>query len=373
MKKFIIASIIVFSCSLVQSQPFLNESSTFQLWQSASNDWKNSFKTETSFIGNKQNYELNYNWSNNSWVLNTRNSYTFNSSGYETTMEKWANNSYTNISKNIYENNSSGLLETHTYQQWVNNQWRNNSKYTYEYDANNNNINYINYDWDTINNVWENSSKTINAFDCNNNKTQTENFSWNGTNWENFTMSTLNYDANNKLQSIVSEVFYNSTWNYSSMQTYSYNNSGNIESVLNQNFGQNGWYNQNQYEYFYDSNLNLEELSIKKWNSTSSTFENNYRYIYTYIQGVAGIDKNENELEINVFPNPASESITLITPFVNKELTLNIIDIEGKTIASTTTNNGCFEIKIGTLKKGSYIYSIIGNSGIFKNGTFIKD
>lgn len=78
-------------------------------------------------------------------------------------------------------------------------------------------------------------------------------------------------------------------------------------------------------------------------------------------------DEN-NALEINVFPNPVSDYITIEGEGLNH---FEILDITGKVIEAVQTNKNKSSIDLSSLKSGLYVISIETDNGVIRR-VFIK-
>jgi len=80
------------------------------------------------------------------------------------------------------------------------------------------------------------------------------------------------------------------------------------------------------------------------------------------------INEFENTIPLNVFPNPASDNITISTlAFDESELLLEVKDIIGKSIIRKKIANEKFiTVDVSSLSKGIYVISLSGKSGIGK-------
>ena len=82
-----------------------------------------------------------------------------------------------------------------------------------------------------------------------------------------------------------------------------------------------------------------------------------------------------NQETINIYPNPAKETITLHSK-INLELgtTISIVDLFGKTIYSETItkNQNAVTIDLTHILEGIYFYEIHNNNNIISKGKFIK-
>jgi hypothetical protein len=71
-----------------------------------------------------------------------------------------------------------------------------------------------------------------------------------------------------------------------------------------------------------------------------------------------------------VFPNPASDNITLQTSLTN--YTVEIFDLQGRSVLAKSNLNGIIDINISSLKSGIYTVKVLSSGsdsykGISKN------
>lgn len=79
----------------------------------------------------------------------------------------------------------------------------------------------------------------------------------------------------------------------------------------------------------------------------------------------AGLKDIENENNISIYPNPASDIINLeIENSNNKNLTLDIYNILGKKLRTEKISNNQNQINVGNLNNGTYILEIKTNESI---------
>jgi PKD repeat protein len=90
---------------------------------------------------------------------------------------------------------------------------------------------------------------------------------------------------------------------------------------------------------------------------------------------VTGVGVRENlSGRLSLYPNPASESVTLILPEVMKaEGNVQILDLQGKVMFNTLVSPGTKQISLNleTIKSGIYFVSIQTSEGILQ-GKFVK-
>ena len=67
---------------------------------------------------------------------------------------------------------------------------------------------------------------------------------------------------------------------------------------------------------------------------------------------------NVNSSNINIFPNPAKTSITVIIPEILPNTSIKIFDMSGKTVKETTVSNEKTTIDVSYLAKGIYIINV---------------
>jgi hypothetical protein len=133
-------------------------------------------------------------------------------------------------------------------------------------------------------------------------------------------------------------------------------------------------------QWFYNGNIIA--------GSTSSTINANqnglYYVVVTNAAGctatsltlqVTGVGVQENlSGRLSLYPNPASESVTLILPEVMKaEGNVQILDLQGKVMFSTLVLPGTKQISLNleTIKSGIYFVSIQTSEAILQ-GKFVK-
>tara|TARA_R110002049_G_scaffold206269_1_gene376777 strand:+ start:20540 stop:21952 length:1413 start_codon:yes stop_codon:yes gene_type:complete len=91
--------------------------------------------------------------------------------------------------------------------------------------------------------------------------------------------------------------------------------------------------------------------------------------------GVEGIVSEANDFSISVFPNPSNALINFkFESTFNTALKLDIISMDGKTIASYTVENSeYFQINISTWKQGFYIAKFYTDNTLIANKKLVKN
>ncbi len=89
-----------------------------------------------------------------------------------------------------------------------------------------------------------------------------------------------------------------------------------------------------------------------------------------------GINEKKNDISMQVYPNPATESINISFNSFNSEYEVSIIDLAGRVVNSNNyTNLSGFQtinIPVNELEKGSYIITVAGNNESFTQQVIIK-
>jgi hypothetical protein len=98
--------------------------------------------------------------------------------------------------------------------------------------------------------------------------------------------------------------------------------------------------------------------------------DNNERFVLHFNQMVSSIDNEATSpISVNLFPNPASEMVYIEVKEAkrkNQQIRVELVDMNGKTVLSTTINNGK-GINISQLAPAVYQLKITT-----ENGTFVK-
>jgi len=66
-------------------------------------------------------------------------------------------------------------------------------------------------------------------------------------------------------------------------------------------------------------------------------------------------DSQNGHSEVEIYPNPAKEKVTVVYPYTGSPVTLTMVSIDGKTMKIFTLNNSETNINIQDLKPGVYI------------------
>lgn len=113
--------------------------------------------------------------------------------------------------------------------------------------------------------------------------------------------------------------------------------------------------------------------AINNTAATTAGFFDNLLVTATNIDLLATEEIIKTDLSVTAYPNPTNDLITISSNPNNKINTIAIIDIDGRTVkTSTFTMNSAIEMNIGDLPLGMYLMKITSENGthtqkIFKN------
>jgi peptidyl-prolyl cis-trans isomerase B (cyclophilin B) len=94
-----------------------------------------------------------------------------------------------------------------------------------------------------------------------------------------------------------------------------------------------------------------------------------YSAVWNFYVSGTGIETNTQAVKVNVFPNPSSGKFTFSN--LEKENTIEIIDITGRTILKTTVKNNSYNIDLSDKAKGFYFYRISDQNKKVQQGKII--
>lgn len=87
---------------------------------------------------------------------------------------------------------------------------------------------------------------------------------------------------------------------------------------------------------------------------------------------IIGIEDYQTDFEMNVFPNPVSEFITIKIGEFKENIALSILTVEGKIILNKTVDNLVTSLNMGGFSKGNYLLNVTENNKIIKTYKIIK-
>ncbi len=78
------------------------------------------------------------------------------------------------------------------------------------------------------------------------------------------------------------------------------------------------------------------------------------------------------DAKINIFPNPASQTLNINIPAINDNSNISITNIQGQGIYNVTPENGNKVIDVSSYAKGLYFLKIVSNNEIYREKVIIK-
>lgn len=110
--------------------------------------------------------------------------------------------------------------------------------------------------------------------------------------------------------------------------------------------------------FYYDSTLNMMRNFLAHFVCSDSLDCNYGPAIVNYI----GISEYSLMNNLNAYPNPASTNVTFEFGNVNEAVNISLIDLTGKTVMNTCTNQNKITLSRGDLPAGMYLVRIkVGN------------
>ncbi|HDO28030.1 MAG TPA: T9SS type A sorting domain-containing protein [Bacteroidetes bacterium] len=84
-------------------------------------------------------------------------------------------------------------------------------------------------------------------------------------------------------------------------------------------------------------------------------------------------DLNVGTIDLNVYPNPATNRIIFETTEPEKNRKVNIFDVSGKLVRQLDFNQKSLPLNLNGLPSGNYSYRIFTGNKLYNSGTFIKN
>jgi len=280
--------------------------------------------------------------------------------------------------------------------------WDVTEKKFYYYDSNGNDTLIIEQKME--NNVWKNSYKYTKTYYPSGHPHKMITQNWNNGSWVGNYEKIWSYNSNdgllsivnpdekylftrdyyNKVSSFIYKLNYGSYWENIIKDVYTYNSDSNMVTDLEYDYYSYYWELNKKYEFYYDTlikvksivlpityflendglfNINFQEnkplkgLMYKWWNNSWDLLDDSIAYYYTTLPiGISEIKLEEN---IKLYPNPATDEITIIGLNYSFESKYSIFDIEGKLIKSGFVSNKTeLSINLDGIASGIYIFTL---------------
>jgi hypothetical protein len=356
----------------------------FETWDT--NGWINDIKITRTYNSNgNMILVILEQWESGAWANYQKGILTYDSNGNEltSTVQQWDVNAWLNNERYTSTYNINNKILTYLYEVWQTSAWENSGKDTYTYDANGNVVTDLYQDWQT--NAWVNAGRDTYTYDVHGNELTDLYEQWQTSSWENSNRATFTYDANGNTLIEFYEDWQSSinsntkAWEIAQINTYTYDSNENISTVLielSQNFKATS---STKYSFTYDSNGNsltgkCENLISTNWLPQMglipifSVKENIYEvYAYSYQAHYKSFASGISEISVNrslfVFPNPATNYITVNCTSLNenKETMISVFNTQGQLLMQVPILQENQNIDISGLASGVYFLKLKNN------------
>ncbi len=356
--------------------------SQYKNWHlDASGNWRlNSRLTDFAYDanGNVLNYIIQNGDDNIGWTNFWRYTYTYdvNSNELSNKEEQWENGNWVtqaethnvyNVngqllsstglnSRTIYTYNSLGLLKTKLYQESPGGTWLNSTRYEYTYLPNDSlYASETTYIW--INYNWVGFERITNTHDTNGHIVQSLIENWEGGVWKKNLLISNTYDAEGYLTQKLIQYWNATSWENTHRSSQNYDAAHNLIYSIAQNWAAGVWRNNVQQFNSYDAKSNILNARTESWDDGNWVLSNYARF--NYLKFVSAQTPEFTPFE--VFPNPASTSITLTGTGLSRAM---IFDLQGKLVLMQTLQGQAPEtLRLGTLPSGNYILQVLSKDG----------
>jgi hypothetical protein len=376
-------------------------------WDYENNEWIGAAKQEVIYDEfGKVVQSLFYEWDAQSaihWALNRKSDYYWeeNSDTLTVTTYEWdtANQIWVNFEKSIAALNNFGYTTFGISYIWSDtiNEWQNNRKYEYFYDSNGNDTLNLRYIWNIDESQWVPEFKIEYTYEDNSNLIREEYFQWDIENskWITSGIYEAEYDENGN--PLIELYHYLNILHpeYSSMSKYEYSFDENSNllsaSEYYSDYLNTDWVGLNRIECSYNLNFTKDDLIIpfichpyysgylcgnnmltgeKEFGWNEGNWELLDESFYHYSEQASGIEKHYTEAGL-LYPNPASNQITIQLPADQMQGLLQIYNLHGSLLMQKVIT-GKDQIQIDFLDVGFYVYQItFGNEKYY--GKFVKE
>jgi hypothetical protein len=277
---------------------------------------------------------------------------------------QWVNSRQTMATYDAANNQTSWLSQT-----WNGSVWVNIEQILSTYDSKNNLTLELGQDWNGS--VWVNYAQNTYTYDARNNCTSTLTQKWDGSQWVNYGNYLSDYDANNNMLSYLVKKWEGSAWVNSLLINYTYDARNNLISYLFGKWNGSAWVNSSRLDFTYDANDFRQSSTGRYWDSTGARVIGGDSAFF-YYHTVLGInDRMVQTGNLTVYPNPASDYITIETPAGQTQGSVSIINQDGRQLLTLRITQSKTPCKISSLPVGMYLVRLTNGRTVW-TGKFIK-
>ncbi len=354
------------------------------------------------------------------WDVQTRINYSYDGQGHPVTQEMLSWNSETQTwvnnqrQDNVWDNRGQIQSETITYWDGINREWFMGSRTEYTMDNDGHELEKIVYGWNTLTSAWTPAMRSSREYDETGKLIQVTGQSWDVLTgaWINNTREDYTYDAHgnaseNKQYTWISS---STSWKLSSQYQMEYDGSGSITQSIQSNWSDEAdqLVPNNKNINTYDSFGNPEESFYYTWNQSSGSWDDAYYQQYSFNTSYSYNDlilpfsyqssslfrympvsvsfatwdkasgtyrlQNRNAFQYSdkdvssldetsvdpvlVYPNPATRWITIQAGKPFFKANIEILDVQGRVVASKPLLHTDKQIQVDQLDSGLYFYKL---------------
>ncbi|MCF6357361.1 MAG: T9SS type A sorting domain-containing protein [Draconibacterium sp.] len=220
------------------------------------------------------------------------------------------------------------------------------------------------YDWDGDNSKWVETEKIEYPYDAHGNQTIDIVYEWDTENseWIKYEMTERRYDANGNMSQESHSVWEQSasSWMNSTREEYLCNSSYNLSDLILPPDNE-----------IYDNQIHMvTKVKYYSWDSSSNNWDFGGDAIAYYSEHDMTIATELNGASIRIYPNPASDFVTIDIQQISNPVQFELFDIQGHEIMSREIMN-TENINLKGISEGLYFYNL--SSGKEKvSGKLIK-
>jgi len=343
-------------------------------------------------------------WVDSSWQNDYYTTFVYNVQNNEAlrTSQNFFPNGWQNNIRIVSAYDDQGRIETATTLSWTGTQWQSALKLVYLYDDVENRLISITtsvwmgseyHDVSKVTKVYDQTSGLLTGDYMDLRDDQNGNwyhqscyeYSYNSANqvehvvfsfWDNLLFwmpqrrSTRIYTSTGNIQMSFEEIMIDNVWQNSAMQHCYYDTGGRLESVLDEEWNNlsEDWINVRKLEFTYDVENRPYQILSKDWSMSDEEWVNHF--LTTNAYGTAYLGVEEQQLSVDVFPNPATETLHLNFGQVIAA-TIQITDLQGKIVQVENVYGTAQEINLSELPSGTYLVNI-ASEGRFETRSIVK-
>ncbi len=265
-----------------------------------------------------------------------------------------SNSQWDSLYKTAYMYNTAGRLneKISSYFNSTSNQWLLSSKDEFAYDNNGNAVQMVSSYWDAGTSQWQDNSKYEYTFDSNGNRIMSKYSYWSSNQWMVSDKDDYTYDSNgNMIEDLYSS--WNTTtsqWEAGGKDVYSYNNTYAYSDLLLPywTIGEEDMFNHQLTGY----------QSFEWVDSVSAFVQEEKGMLYYSGQNIVAVSESKYQLDIDVYPNPFTNTISFNIDGQYDEIILEVFDTRGQQLISKQILNH-ENIDTKNLSAGLYLYNLL--------------